>query len=197
MLALQNIVQPWEMRVSAIWGHVSSSNLTKGFWWVLTGIIISYFCLLRRSQKQKMVQGHPAPQQKRLKHFPRGPSRGAGRWRKKLLVVFVSLGIIGSFWLFWHLNNDIMQRREEMLTNMCDERARMLQDQFNVSMNHVHALAILVSTFHHGKHPSAIDQVLYSIFPLHHLMQTYSWHDQWLMFFMSYICFRLVYLMWI
>ena len=44
-------------------------------------------------------------------------------------------------------------------TSMCDERARMLQDQFNVSMNHVHALAILVSTFHHGKHPSAIDQV--------------------------------------
>ncbi|KAL6144010.1 hypothetical protein ACLB2K_054705 [Fragaria x ananassa] len=41
---------------------------------------------------------------------------------------------------------------------MCDERARMLQDQFNVSLNHVHALAILVSTFHHGKHPSAIDQ---------------------------------------
>ena len=49
-----------------------------------------------------------------------------------------------------------------MLTNMCDERARMLQDQFNVSMNHVHALAILVSTFHHDKHPSAIDQVVYS-----------------------------------
>ncbi|KAF3795470.1 Histidine kinase 3 [Nymphaea thermarum] len=41
---------------------------------------------------------------------------------------------------------------------MCDERARMLQDQFNVSMNHVHALAIMVSTFHHGKMPSAIDQ---------------------------------------
>ncbi|MCD9639843.1 hypothetical protein HAX54_024589 [Datura stramonium] len=29
-------------------------------------------------------------------------------------------------------------------------------DQF--SMNHVHALAILISTFHHGKQPSAIDQ---------------------------------------
>ena len=119
---------------------------------------------------------------KQLKHFLRGPSRGTGRWRKKLLVIFVSLGIIGSFWLFWHLNTGIMQRREETLANMCDERARMLQDQFNVSMNHVHALAILVSTFHHGKHPSAIDQVIYSmsfsslidIFPLH-LMQTYSW----------------------
>ncbi|XVF31884.1 hypothetical protein REPUB_Repub17cG0033000 [Reevesia pubescens] len=45
-----------------------------------------------------------------------------------------------------------------MLASMCDERAWMLQDQFNVSMNHVHALAILVSTFHHGRHPSTIDQ---------------------------------------
>jgi hypothetical protein len=57
------------------------------------------------------------------------------------------------------MNEEINLRREETLANMCDERARMLQDQFNVSMNHVHALAILVSTFHHEKHPSAIDQV--------------------------------------
>ncbi|KAJ6340292.1 hypothetical protein OIU77_008118 [Salix suchowensis] len=34
----------------------------------------------------------------------------------------------------------------------------MLQDQFNVSMNHVQAMSILISTFHHGKNPSAIDQ---------------------------------------
>eukprot|EP00256_Glycine_max_P058314 XP_014626422.1 histidine kinase 2 isoform X2 [Glycine max] len=156
----QNTVQSWELRVSAIRYHVSSSNLIKGCWWVI-GIIMSYFCLLWRSQKQKLVQGHPGAQQKQLKHFPRGPSRGTGRWRKKLLVIFVSLGIIGSFWLFWHLNTGIMQRREETLANMCDERARMLQDQFNVSMNHVHALAILVSTFHHGKHPSAIDQKIF------------------------------------
>lgn len=47
---------------------------------------------------------------------------------------------------------------EDTLVNMCDERARMLQHQFAVSMNHVHALAILVSTFHLGKYPSAIDQ---------------------------------------
>ncbi|KAG4964236.1 hypothetical protein JHK84_038862 [Glycine max] len=156
-----NIVQSWELRVSAIRYHASSSNLIKGCWWVLIGITMSYFCLLWRNQKQKLVQGHPAAQQKCLKHFPRGPSRGAGRWRKKLLVIFVSLGIIGSFWLFWHLNTGIMRRREETLANMCDERARMLQDQFNVSMNHVHALAILVSTFHHGKHPSAIDQKIF------------------------------------
>lgn len=51
-------------------------------------------------------------------------------------------------------------KRRETLANMCDERARVLQDQFNVSLNHVHALSILVSTFHHGKNPSAIDQVM-------------------------------------
>ncbi|PKI53767.1 hypothetical protein CRG98_025848 [Punica granatum] len=59
-------------------------------------------------------------------------------------------------------NQKISSRREETLANMCDERARMLQDQFNVSMNHVHALAILISTFHHEKRPSAIDQKTFS-----------------------------------
>ncbi|KAI3782758.1 hypothetical protein L2E82_12813 [Cichorium intybus] len=41
---------------------------------------------------------------------------------------------------------------------MCDQRARMLQDQFRISVNHVHALAVLVSTFHYYKNPSVIDQ---------------------------------------
>ncbi|KAL2316575.1 hypothetical protein Fmac_030451 [Flemingia macrophylla] len=159
LLGGKNIVQSWELRVSAIWDCANSSNLVRGCWWVLIGIIMSCFCLLWRSQKQKLVQGHPTSQNKRMRCSARGKS--AGRWRKKLLVLFVSLGIIGSFWLFWHLNMGIMQRRVEMLANMCDERARMLQDQFNVSMNHVHALAILVSTFHHGKHPSAIDQKIF------------------------------------
>lgn len=87
-------------------------------------------------------------------------SKGAGKWMKKLLVLFVLTGIIVSIWLFWYLNEGTRIRRTETLENMCDERARMLQDQFNVSMNHVHALAILVSTFYHGKEPPAIDQVI-------------------------------------
>lgn len=166
-MALQNTVQSWKLWVCEIKDYTSSSILVKGCWCVLIGIIMSCklsgFSLLWRSQKQKLVQGHPVGQKKRLQHLTWGPSMSAGRWRKKLLVIFVSLGIAGSIWLFWHLNMNIMQRREEMLANMCDERARMLQDQFNVSMNHVHALAILVSTFHHGKHPSAMDQVVCSI----------------------------------
>ncbi|KAG5022821.1 hypothetical protein JHK85_019163 [Glycine max] len=48
--------------------------------------------------------------------------------------------------------------RTEVLGSLCDQRARMLQDQFSVNVNHVHALAILVSTFHYYRTPSTIDQ---------------------------------------
>ncbi|XP_057955518.1 histidine kinase 2 [Malania oleifera] len=136
--------------------------------WVLLGVIVtcktsSFHVQVRRNRKENLVQEKPMMQQKQMlqqkqQELAQGPSKGAGKWRKKLLVVFVIGGLIGSIWLFCHLNNDIIMRRTEMLINMCDERARMLQDQFNVSMNHVHALAILISTFHHGKSPSAIDQ---------------------------------------
>ncbi|XP_078429552.1 CHASE domain containing histidine kinase protein [Wolffia australiana] len=51
-----------------------------------------------------------------------------------------------------------MENADKLLQSMCEDRARMLQDQFAVSVNHVHALAILVSTFHLHKNPSAIDQ---------------------------------------
>ncbi|PVH37585.1 hypothetical protein PAHAL_5G037400 [Panicum hallii] len=60
------------------------------------------------------------------------------------------------------MSNQAVEKRRESLASMCDERARMLQDQFNVSMNHLQALAILVSTFHHSKSPSAIDQMTFA-----------------------------------
>lgn len=80
-------------------------------------------------------------------------------WLRKLLILWFVFGTILSLWLFWYLRSQAMEKRKETLANMCDERARMLQDQFNVSMNHVQAMSILISTFHHGKNPSAIDQV--------------------------------------
>lgn len=118
-----------------------------------------------RSQKVIPLQQHPLHQNQPLQTVQQKQqqSQSAGKWRMKLLWAFVFAGVTGSIWLFWHLNEDIVFRRKETLTNMCDERARMLQDQFNVSMNHVHALAILISTFHHGKQPSAIDQVMFSL----------------------------------
>ncbi|CAN8266850.1 unnamed protein product [Cochlearia groenlandica] len=69
-----------------------------------------------------------------------------------IIVGFLSRGI------YQWMDDTHKIRREEVLVSMCDQRARMLQDQFSVSVNHVHALAILVSTFHYHKNPSAIDQ---------------------------------------
>ncbi|KAL7251813.1 hypothetical protein ACSBR1_013627 [Camellia fascicularis] len=56
------------------------------------------------------------------------------------------------------MSSQAVEKRKETLASMCDEKTRMLQDQFNVSMNHVQAMSIAISTFHHGKRPSAIDQ---------------------------------------
>ncbi|XP_073283286.1 histidine kinase 2-like [Primulina huaijiensis] len=130
--------------------------------WILVGMLVIYNIPWLHdklwSQKHEMIQQQPLTQQQQLPKQAQFSSRTTGKWRKRLLVVFVFGGIITSIWLFWFLNEDIMFRRKETLASMCDERARMLQDQFNVSMNHVHALSILISTFHHGKQPSAIDQ---------------------------------------
>jgi hypothetical protein len=57
------------------------------------------------------------------------------------------------------MRHTAFSRAEEGLVCMCEERARMLQDQFAVSVNHVHALAILVATFNYEKQPPALDQV--------------------------------------
>ncbi|KAK9277771.1 hypothetical protein L1049_007318 [Liquidambar formosana] len=79
-------------------------------------------------------------------------------WSRKLLFTWVLVWCMVSLWIFWYMSSQATEKRKETLASMCDERARMLQDQFNVSMNHVQAMSILISTFHHGKNPSAIDQ---------------------------------------
>ncbi|KAK4363170.1 hypothetical protein RND71_018411 [Anisodus tanguticus] len=141
---------------------------TKLCWWVLLGIVVSWKILqlctkCGQNQQHSYIQQQPLshqlhPLQQLQQQQARISSRTGGKWRKKLLVIFVFGGVILAIWLYLYLSADIALRRKETLASMCEERARMLQDQFNVSMNHVHALAILVSTFHHGKQPSAIDQ---------------------------------------
>ncbi|KAL6599289.1 hypothetical protein ACP70R_045783 [Stipagrostis hirtigluma subsp. patula] len=75
-------------------------------------------------------------------------------WRLMLLIwVLFWLGI--SSWILFSMSSQAVQKRREALASMCDERARLLQDQFNVSLNHLQALAITVSTFQHSK----IDQL--------------------------------------
>jgi arabidopsis histidine kinase 2/3/4 (cytokinin receptor) len=81
------------------------------------------------------------------------------RW---LLLSWLLLWLFISSYMLHYMSSQAVEKRREALASMCDERARMLQDQFNVSMNHLQALAILVSTFHHSKTPSAIDQVIKS-----------------------------------
>ncbi|CAO2167560.1 unnamed protein product [Urochloa humidicola] len=75
-----------------------------------------------------------------------------------VLPLWILLWVLFAACILYFMTNQAVDKRRESLGSMCDERARMLQDQFNVSMNHLQALAILVSTFHHSKTPSAIDQ---------------------------------------
>ncbi|KAG6526329.1 probable histidine kinase 3 [Zingiber officinale] len=81
---------------------------------------------------------------------------------RRLLFLWLAGWFVCAIWIFWFMNSQTVEKRREMLASMCDERARMLQDQFNVSMNHLQALAILISTFHHAKEPSAIDQITFA-----------------------------------
>lgn len=80
-------------------------------------------------------------------------------WLPKALVLWImGMAFIGMS-IYRGMDEENKIRRKEVLGSMCDQRARMLQDQFNVTVNHVHALTILVSTFHYFKNPSALDQV--------------------------------------
>lgn len=76
-----------------------------------------------------------------------------------LILWLIVLGLVSYIFVYKPIDAGTTDRRAGGLVNMCDQRARILQDQFNVSVNHVHALGILVSTFHYYKDPSAIDQV--------------------------------------
>ncbi|XP_047306810.1 histidine kinase 2 [Impatiens glandulifera] len=136
-----------------------NNNVLKASLCVCFGILVSFIvqCSCPKVYNDKNNRHHNQQQNPQHHNSP-SSSIDSGKWRKKLLFMFVLVGILFSVWLYWYLDKDTRLRRNETLTNMCDERARMLQDQFNASMNHVHALALLVSTFHHEKQPSAIDQ---------------------------------------
>lgn len=79
-------------------------------------------------------------------------------WLPKALVLWIMGMAFISMSIYRGMDEENKIRRKEVLGSMCDQRARMLQDQFNVTVNHVHALTILVSTFHYFKNPSALDQ---------------------------------------
>ncbi|KAL6505906.1 Histidine kinase 4 [Orobanche hederae] len=82
----------------------------------------------------------------------------------RFLKIWVMIVLFVSAYVYKRMDGKQKEKRTEVLVSMCDQRARMLQDQFSVSVNHVHALAILVSTFHYYKTPSAIDQPMQETF---------------------------------
>jgi arabidopsis histidine kinase 2/3/4 (cytokinin receptor) len=83
--------------------------------------------------------------------------------KAKLIAVAVLVWVLGAatlgVFLHSYFRHAALRKAEEGLVSLCEEGARLLQDQFAVSVNHVHALAILVATFHYEKHPPALDQV--------------------------------------
>jgi arabidopsis histidine kinase 2/3/4 (cytokinin receptor) len=81
------------------------------------------------------------------------------RWRGLAAAAWVLVAVACSAVMHWTMRRESMDRAEERLVSMCEERARMLQEQFGVTVNHVHAIAILIATFNYDKSPSAIDQV--------------------------------------
>lgn len=95
------------------------------------------------------------------KHFGK---LGRMWWYKQLLIFWFAVGLFSSLFLYHHFDVSNSQRRRETLSSMCDERARMLQDQFVASMNHVRALTALVTTFHLEKQPSALDQKTFATY---------------------------------
>jgi len=83
-------------------------------------------------------------------------------WWRLLPLLWVVGWSFASLWIFFFMNSQAVEKRRELLISMCDERARLLQDQFNVSRRHMHALAVLVSTFHYSKSPSVMDQMTFA-----------------------------------
>lgn len=92
-----------------------------------------------------------------------GPRYGHN-WHTKAFVVWVIFMGAVSLSVYFEMKIDMLNRRKENLANMCEGRARMLEDQFKASMNHVRALTALLTTFHLGKQPSAINQETFATY---------------------------------
>ncbi|XP_073390792.1 probable histidine kinase 6 [Physcomitrium patens] len=92
-----------------------------------------------------------------------GPRYGHN-WHTKVFVFWVVFMGAVSLSVYFAMRFDMLERRRENLANMCEGRARMLEDQFKASMNHVRALTALLTTFHLGKQPSAINQETFATY---------------------------------
>ncbi|KAH9303214.1 hypothetical protein KI387_014797, partial [Taxus chinensis] len=90
--------------------------------------------------------------------------RTGGRWYRIMVLLWLLIGSAVALWTYYSMAQEISSRRQETLLSMCEERAKMLQDLFVTSMNHVQALTVLVSTFHLEMTPSAIHQRIFAAY---------------------------------
>lgn len=88
--------------------------------------------------------------------------RIGGKWYRRMVMLWFLVGIAVAVWTFISMSREISRRRHENLVSMCEERAKMLQDQFVASMHHVRALTVLVSTFHLEMTPSVLYQEIFA-----------------------------------
>ncbi|VAH01286.1 unnamed protein product [Triticum turgidum subsp. durum] len=143
------------------WNSERPSFFAVGVWDVLSPPAGPFSCLsplgagATLSEWAKMLGSHVYS-----KYF--GSRMARDRWWRSLLVLWIIGSTLASFQPFHYINSNSVEKRRDSLGSMCDERARMLQDQFNVSMNHLQALAILVNTFHHSQNPSAMNQATFA-----------------------------------
>lgn len=80
-------------------------------------------------------------------------------WLPRILVLWIIIVALVSRAIYNTVDAEYKERRREALESMCDQRARILEDQFNVTINHVYSLALLISIFHYSQSVSTIDQV--------------------------------------
>ncbi|KAG0586800.1 hypothetical protein KC19_2G118400 [Ceratodon purpureus] len=90
--------------------------------------------------------------------------RGCPSWHTLLFIGWVIGMAYVSFTVYQGMKKEMLHKKNENLANMCEGRARMLEDQFKASMNHVRALTALLTTFHLGKQPSAINQETFATY---------------------------------
>ncbi|KAI6669521.1 hypothetical protein NL676_004406 [Syzygium grande] len=88
--------------------------------------------------------------------FPRGLNQFRGTypyikmkraWLSKLLVPWIIILSIVSALVYNTVNDYQITKMKEALGSMCDKRALMLQNQFTVHVNHIHALAMVVTLY--------------------------------------------------
>lgn len=118
-----------------------------------------------------------------------------GKMKRWLIngTVQVLLCLTISFCVGIHLQMKAQSTKtmEDWLQNTCEECAKNLQDQFPLTLSHVHSLALLMSTFHRNKTHFSIDQVN------HHLILREAVPCSNLIFYSDFVVYLFVFRMFL